>query len=62
MQRHTTSHLENKIKKNFSSGIGWLGGRSLHTTRIIAQTFVGVVFNVTSHPYDFCVAELIAHM
>jgi hypothetical protein len=46
MQRHTTSHLENKIKKCFSVGIRWLGGRSLHTTRGIAQIFVGFVFNV----------------
>jgi len=35
-------------------GIRWLGDRSLHTTRTIAQIFVGVVFNVSSHLYDFC--------
>ena len=54
VQRHTISHLENKNKRSFSVGIRWLGGRSLHTTRIIAQVFVGVVFNVSSHLYDFC--------
>jgi hypothetical protein len=47
MQRHTTSHLKNKNKK-FSVGIRWLGGRSLHTTRSIAQIFVGVVINAVS--------------
>jgi hypothetical protein len=42
--------------------IRWLGGRSLHTTRSIAQIFVGVVFNVSPHLYDVCVfvADLIA--
>jgi len=55
MQRHTTSHLKNQIKGSFSVGIGcWLGGRSLNTTRSIAQIFVGVVFDVLSHLYDLC--------
>jgi hypothetical protein len=55
MQRHTTSHLESTDKRNVSVGIRWLGGRSLHTTRSIAQIFVGIVFNVLSHLlYDFC--------
>ena len=31
-----------------------MGGRSLHTTKSIAQIFVGVVFDVSSHLYDFC--------
>ena len=48
-----TSHLENKNKRNFSVGIRWLGGRSLHT-RSIAQIFVGVVLDVSSHLYSFC--------
>ena len=36
-------------------GIRWLGGRiSPHTSRSIALIFVGViVFNVSSHLYDF---------
>ena len=39
-------------------GTRWLGGRSLHTTRSIAQTFVGVVFgDVSSHLYDFCCVQ-----
>jgi hypothetical protein len=37
MQRHITSHLGNKKRRGFSVGIRWLGGRSLHTTRSIAQ-------------------------
>ena len=51
MQKHTTSHWR-KYKRNVSVGIRWLGGRGLHTTRRIAQIFVGVVFNVSSHLYD----------
>jgi hypothetical protein len=47
MQRHTTSHLENKNKRSFSVGIKWLGGRSLHTTRSFVHIFAGVVFNVS---------------
>jgi hypothetical protein len=47
-------YLENKKKRSFSVGDRWLGGRSLHTTRSIAHIFVGVVFNVSSHLYDFC--------
>jgi hypothetical protein len=43
MQRHTTCHLAEKIRR-FSAGTRWLGGRSLHTTRSIAQMFVGFVF------------------
>jgi hypothetical protein len=31
-----------------------LGGRSLHTTRCNTQIYVGVVFNVSSLPCDFC--------
>ena len=42
MQRHTTSHLENKYKRSFPVEIRWLGGRSLHTTWSIAQIFVGL--------------------
>jgi hypothetical protein len=39
-----------KIRKTFQCvGIRWLGGRSLHTTRSIAQKFLGVVLNVSSH-------------
>jgi hypothetical protein len=38
MQRHTTTHLGNKTKRSVSV-IG-------HTTRSIAQIFVGLVFNV----------------
>ena len=53
MQRHSTSHLENK-QNNYLVGIRWLGGMGLHTTRSFAQIFVGVVFNVSSHLYDFC--------
>jgi hypothetical protein len=53
MLRHTTPHLENKNKRSFSVGIRWLGGRNLHTTRSVAQIFVGVVFSVSSHLYDF---------
>jgi len=36
-----------------------LGGISLHTTRSIAQVFVGVVINVLSHLHDFA-ADLVA--
>jgi len=40
------THLENKNKKIREafqwSGIRWLGGRGLHTTRSIAQMFLGV--------------------
>jgi len=43
---------------DFLVGIRWLGGRGLHTTRSIALTFLGVLFNL-SHLYDF-VAGLIA--
>jgi len=56
MQRHT-SHLENKRGGGEAyqwGSRGWLGGRSLHTTRSIAQIFVGVVFNASSHLHDFC--------
>jgi hypothetical protein len=59
MQRHTTSYLENNSRKGFSVGIRWLGDRSLHTTKSIAQMFLGSVFNVLSHLHDF-VADLIA--
>jgi len=38
---------------------GGLGGRSLHTTRSIAQVFLGGLSNAFSHLYDF-VADLIA--
>jgi hypothetical protein len=44
--------LEAKLVLCFA-GIGWLGGRGLHTTRSIAQIFLGAVFNVSSHLYDF---------
>ena len=40
MQRHTTSHLENKNKRSLSVGSRWLGGRSLHTTRSIALRYL----------------------
>jgi len=59
MQRHRTSHLENKNTRSLSVGIRWLGGRSLHTTRSIAQIFVEVVFSVLSH-LMILVADLIA--
>ena len=39
--RHTTSHLANRNKRSISMGIRWLGGRSLHTNRSIAQISVG---------------------
>jgi len=46
------THLENKNKKIREafqwSGIRWLGGRGLHTTRSIAQKFLRVAFNVAS--------------
>jgi len=51
MQKHTTSHLENKNRKILSVGCRWLGGRSLHTTKSIAQILVGIV--IMSHLYDF---------
>ena len=38
----------------FLSGDQWLGGRSLHTTRSVAQIFLGVVFDVSSHWYGLC--------
>jgi hypothetical protein len=49
-------HLENKRGEAFQLGLArWLGGRGLHTTRGIAQLFLGrVVFNVSSHLYVFC--------
>ena len=53
MRSHTTSHLE-IIRKGFSMGISWLGGRGLHTTRSIVQR---VAFNVTSGFND---ADLLA--
>ena len=53
MQRDTTSHLEHKNKRCFSVGIRWLGGKILHMARSIAQIYVGIVFNVLSHLYDF---------
>jgi len=50
-----TQHPNWRTKiRSFSVGIRWLGGRSLHTTRSIAQIFVGVVFDVSPHMYDFC--------
>jgi len=54
LDAETTSYLENK-KRSFSVGIGWLRGRSLRTTRNIAQIFLGVVFNVSSHLLNFVV-------
>jgi hypothetical protein len=33
-------------------GIRWLGGKSLHTTKSVAQMFLGVVFNVSSYLYE----------
>ena len=54
IQKHTTSHLEIINQWSFSVGGRWLGGRSLHTTRCIAQIFVEVVINVSSHLYGFC--------
>jgi len=56
MQRHTTSHIENKTREAFQWGSG---GRSLRTTRSIAQMFLRVVLTVSFHLYDF-VADLIA--
>jgi hypothetical protein len=47
MQRHTTSHVENKNRRGSPVGIRWLGGRSLHTNRSIAQIFLGVASFVT---------------
>jgi hypothetical protein len=44
---------QSSSNSSISVGIRWLGGKSLHTTRIIAQMFFGVVFNVSSHLYDF---------
>jgi hypothetical protein len=58
MQRHTTSHLENKNKRGFLVGIRWLEGKSLHTTsKNIAHIFMGVVLNVLSYLYDFCESD-----
>jgi len=54
MQRHNIPPGEYKKRRKFSVGVRWLGGRSLHTTRSAAHIFVGVVFNVSSHLYDFC--------
>jgi hypothetical protein len=52
MQRHNIP-----FEEEFISGDQvlnqWLGDRGLHITRIITQIFVGVVFNVSSHLYDF---------
>jgi len=53
MQSHATFHLENK-KGMDSVGFRSLGGIGLHTTKSIAQIFVGVVFDVSSHLHDFC--------
>jgi len=54
--RKATQHPTWRIKKQdgFSMGIRRLGDRGLHTARSVAQIFVGVVFNVSSHLYDFC--------
>ena len=40
-------------RKGFSVGIRWLGGRGLHTTRSVAQIFVGMVSNASFHLCDF---------
>ena len=58
MQRHNISPGKYN-KRSFTVGIRWLGGRSLHTTRSIAQIFVGVVFNARVICM-ICVADLIA--
>jgi hypothetical protein len=47
-ETHYIPHPTWRIKISFSVGIRWLGGRSLHTTRSIAQIFVGVVFNIST--------------
>jgi hypothetical protein len=55
MQRHTTSHLENKRGGNVQWGSGgWEAETCLHTIRSIALIFLGVVCNVLSHLYVFC--------
>ena len=63
-EQHTTSHLEHIDKRIFSMGIRWLGDRSLHTTRNIAQIIVGVVFVVSSQLFNFCCrgGRLVGHL
>jgi hypothetical protein len=39
--------------EKFLSGDQVVRGRSLHTTRSIAQIFVGVVLDVSSHLYNY---------
>ena len=52
MQRQTTSHqADESLKNKRGKAFQWLGGRGLHTTRSIAQMFLGVVFDASSHPY-----------
>ena len=49
------THKNSTWRKNkkFFSGDQVVGSRDLHTTRSIAQLFLEVVFNVSSHLYVF---------
>ena len=53
MQRHTTTHLENKKRKAFQWKTSWLGGTGLHTTSSTAQISLGGMLDVSSHLYGF---------
>jgi len=60
MQRDTTSYLENKTRKGLLV-IRWLVPKVLHTTRIIAQIYLGAVFDVASvRPIWFVLFDLTA--
>ena len=55
MQRHRIPRPPGEQKrKGFLVGIWWLEGKGLQPTRSIAQMLLKVVFNASSHLFDFC--------
>ena len=56
--RDTHPTCELKTGKAFLWESGGGSRRSLHTNRSIAQIFVGVVFEFSSHLYNFCCARI----
>ena len=56
--RDTHPTCELKTGKAFLWESGGGSRRSLHTNRSIAQIFVGCVFELSSHLYNFCCARI----
>ena len=54
MQKHKTSHLDNKSWKAFQWDLGGWEAEACTPPGVLLRYILGVAFNVSSHLYDFC--------